>query len=243
MAKFCGKCGARLDEKTGLCSNCNASIMHKTSQKSSPSVHKVARKIRMSVVAFSFLLIALMCGIGLNYLGIIQVPFISDFLPFREVGDTSLRKNVETAIQNALSGDDSIDIIDSRGQSIDTLTGGDATQKIYEVLSFSVLETKQQENIVTATVTFVVPDILVLIEEYAGLDSRQSDFPNWLEGRLNDEFPIQEMTIPVQFIVEDKKVALVADEELYNVLIGGAMRYYAEQQRAAYETFLEGVSQ
>ena len=23
MAKFCGKCGARLDEKTGLCPNCD----------------------------------------------------------------------------------------------------------------------------------------------------------------------------------------------------------------------------
>lgn len=243
MAKFCGKCGTRLDEKTGVCPNCDVGIVHKTSQKLSPPAHKVARKIRISVVAVGFLVAALVCGIGLNYFGIIQIPFFSDFLPVREARDVSMRKNVETTIRNALSGDDSIGIIDPEGRVIETLTGGDTTQKIYEALSFSILETEQQENTVTATVTFVVPDILVLVEEYASLDSRQSDFPNWLEDRLDDEFPTREMTIPVQVIVEDEKVALVADEELYNVLTGGAMRYYTEQQRAAYETFLEGVSQ
>lgn len=37
MAKFCGKCGARLDEATGLCPNCDADKMSKDSIQSQPS--------------------------------------------------------------------------------------------------------------------------------------------------------------------------------------------------------------
>ena len=32
MAKFCGKCGARLDEKTGLCPNCHANELNQERQ-------------------------------------------------------------------------------------------------------------------------------------------------------------------------------------------------------------------
>lgn len=32
MAKFCGKCGAKLDETTGLCPNCNAEDAEKISE-------------------------------------------------------------------------------------------------------------------------------------------------------------------------------------------------------------------
>lgn len=37
MAKFCGKCGAKLDEATGLCPNCDADKMQKSSTQSQPS--------------------------------------------------------------------------------------------------------------------------------------------------------------------------------------------------------------
>lgn len=37
MAKFCGKCGAKLDEATGLCPNCDADKIQKDSTQSQPS--------------------------------------------------------------------------------------------------------------------------------------------------------------------------------------------------------------
>lgn len=37
MAKFCGKCGAKLDEATGLCPNCEADKIKKESTQSQPS--------------------------------------------------------------------------------------------------------------------------------------------------------------------------------------------------------------
>ena len=37
MAKFCGKCGAKLDEATGLCPNCDADKIQKGSTQSQPS--------------------------------------------------------------------------------------------------------------------------------------------------------------------------------------------------------------
>ena len=33
MAKFCGKCGAKLDEATGLCPNCDADKLNKQIEK------------------------------------------------------------------------------------------------------------------------------------------------------------------------------------------------------------------
>lgn len=33
MAKFCGKCGTKLDEVTGLCPNCDAEKMEQTNKK------------------------------------------------------------------------------------------------------------------------------------------------------------------------------------------------------------------
>ena len=32
MAKFCGKCGAKLDEATGLCPNCDADKLNKQTE-------------------------------------------------------------------------------------------------------------------------------------------------------------------------------------------------------------------
>ena len=44
MAKFCGKCGARLDEVTGLCPNCDADKMQKDSKKKSKSERRTQKK-------------------------------------------------------------------------------------------------------------------------------------------------------------------------------------------------------
>ena len=44
MAKFCGKCGARLDEVTGLCPNCYADKMQKDSKKKSKSERRTQKK-------------------------------------------------------------------------------------------------------------------------------------------------------------------------------------------------------
>lgn len=45
MAKFCGKCGAKLDETTGLCPNCDADKMQKDSAQSQPS--KVPERVQV----------------------------------------------------------------------------------------------------------------------------------------------------------------------------------------------------
>ena len=37
MSKFCGKCGSKLDEATGLCPNCDADKIQKDSTQSQPS--------------------------------------------------------------------------------------------------------------------------------------------------------------------------------------------------------------
>ena len=46
MAKFCGKCGAKLDEATGLCPNCDADKLQKGSIQSQQSEKEVSEQAR-----------------------------------------------------------------------------------------------------------------------------------------------------------------------------------------------------
>ena len=103
MDKFCGKCGSKLDEATGLCPNCVAEKIkrqaeqpdeqpksaEKRSVKKRKSKEKRARltseqKIRRFFVKrFLWLILFIVIASGaiawLSYMGIIDIPFLSDF--------------------------------------------------------------------------------------------------------------------------------------------------------------------
>lgn len=56
MAKFCGKCGSKLDEKTGLCPACNSNDINKTKELSVMITEK-AKKKNIRVVIYIVVLI------------------------------------------------------------------------------------------------------------------------------------------------------------------------------------------
>lgn len=51
MAKFCGKCGTKLDETTGLCPNCNAEKIVKRTEKTVELTSKVEENNESTVTA------------------------------------------------------------------------------------------------------------------------------------------------------------------------------------------------
>lgn len=127
MAKFCGKCGTKLDEATGLCPNCDAArieassvqkkpperteqkqeVAHETEKplgkkeekKKRKAEKKAAKKAKkkekraklttgqkvrrffLKLFLWLILLVVLAGGTigGLSYMGIIDIPFLSDF--------------------------------------------------------------------------------------------------------------------------------------------------------------------
>ena len=44
-------------------------------------------------------------------------------------------------------------------------------------------------------------------------------------------------------MVQDDGLVLIADEELLNVLTGGALQYYVDQQKSIYEKVMEGIAE
>ena len=267
MAKFCGKCGSRLDVDTGLCPHCDQEKLETTRDlpktgeevfqggkdhslpiagKQSSSIDNgkkphsrrkkgVALKICLILLAVVILLGSILCA--LTYFDMIRIPLLSGFL------HSATDDAVESSLYSVLSGDDSVAIVDAQGQPVDSLTGGIMSQKMFESISYSIVKTAQKDNILTATVVFIVPDALALVDEYGGLDSPEDDFSTWLVNRLDGSFPTVKMTVPVQFMVQDDGLVLIADEGLLNVLTGGALQYYVDQQKNAYEKVMEGIAE
>lgn len=98
MAKFCGKCGTKLDETTGLCPNCDIDKIHlskkekkkqkqadrKDTQKDRRKSWSLGRKIRnvfLKIILTVFLMSVLIGVVGaLEYFEIIDVPIVENLL-------------------------------------------------------------------------------------------------------------------------------------------------------------------
>ena len=96
MANFCGKCGSKLDENTGLCANCNPNIDSVKSPKGKKQAKKERRKAQLAAMSFGqkvqrfllkFLLtlsllfiLAIGTTIALTYFNIIDFPAVNDIL-------------------------------------------------------------------------------------------------------------------------------------------------------------------
>lgn len=75
MGKFCGKCGAELDQKTGLCPHCDAEKIKAQARK------KTKRKRVKCVLAALLAGIVLLCAlVGLSYFNIVHIPDISNWI-------------------------------------------------------------------------------------------------------------------------------------------------------------------
>ncbi|MDE6662607.1 MAG: zinc ribbon domain-containing protein [Lachnospiraceae bacterium] len=92
MAKFCGKCGTKLDEATGLCPNCDAdklknkkAISKKEAKKAKRTAGALRQRIGRIFFKFSlivFLVSALAVGAAgaLEYFDVIDIPIVAELL-------------------------------------------------------------------------------------------------------------------------------------------------------------------
>lgn len=274
MAKFCGKCGSKLDDTTGLCPNCDTDKLKEQSDKSEPvdiakSTQETAptsekplskkeakkkrkadkkaekkekraqwstgKRVRRFLFKAVLILIALVIGVlgALVYYDVVEIPFLSRWADAHR----SDEKSVEITIDKFLSNTNEISIVDEQGAAIDTLSGGRTAQKMFESISFSVLDTKEDNGTITADVSFTVPDTMSMLDEYLQTNPSDHSFALWLTERLQTDFPTLNCEIPVVFYQKNGEMTLVADQKLYNVLTGGARDYYVQQQKSLYESY------
>ena len=103
MAKFCGKCGAKLDENTGKCPNCEAEKSEKVGQKKIEkrkcwSTGKKIRRLLLKILVIILLFGIIAGGIvgGLTYFGIMDIPFAGKIMDNFGLNDQSddIEKNI-----------------------------------------------------------------------------------------------------------------------------------------------------
>lgn len=79
MAKFCGKCGTRLDETTGLCPNCDAKKIEKSKKYQKEIINRKKKILKLKIILGILILIIVTGGVFLlRYFGIVNVPVISE---------------------------------------------------------------------------------------------------------------------------------------------------------------------
>lgn len=242
MAKFCGKCGSKLDEKTGLCPQCgrppspnlptqsnhqnNATSSQKTTTRKGA---KPYRKLIITIICLVVLAFGTLGGLVVT--DTIQIPIIDHFL--LRFSDTAKYTDL---LESVLSGEDDVSFVDENGISIDTLSSGETAQKIMSLISFTIDGIQNEEDHTIAFVQFSVPDMIALSTEYVDNNNLDTDFLSWVRDRLKEDYPTAEIDAQIRFINNNGEFSLVVDKELSNVLTGGALSYYLENEKAAYES-------
>lgn len=127
MAKFCGKCGSPIDEKTGLCPNCDKTVTANPQKEKAKPAHKAEKKLSkkeikaekkrakhaalttgQKVKRFFLKLLAAILALGvlavgiiaaLSYFNVVNVPVISPAVAYivDKLSDRSEAKKIETA--------------------------------------------------------------------------------------------------------------------------------------------------
>ena len=243
MAKYCGKCGSKLDEKTRLCPKCRAvtsiesskgrKIPQQTSneRKGTTKVVATGRK-RLVILLLGFIVVCIGLVSALVLANVIHVPVLSNIL----MG----KSRYEKLLTDVIEGESSVNLIDSEGNEISSLTSGETSQKILASISFEVDVVERQEGKSVVTVRFTVPDIVALSKEYVDLEERNTDFLHWLQAELDGEYRTMEILTNITFVEQESEIYMVADANLYNALTGGALEFFTENQESAYESLKEG---
>lgn len=108
MAKFCGKCGSKLDEATGLCPNCDAGKPEENSIKKEEAVQKltIGRRVRKIFLKL-FLLLALLAVaaggvlVALTYYGVTDIAAVNELLTLAGFKDAAEESDDSENMQEA----------------------------------------------------------------------------------------------------------------------------------------------
>lgn len=98
MAKFCGKCGCRLDESTGLCPNCDADkLNHFKNKRADRSFGKKVKMFLLKLI-FAVVLLAVLfvAAIGvLVHFGVVDIPMLHDVMERVGVETISIEQDAD----------------------------------------------------------------------------------------------------------------------------------------------------
>lgn len=150
--------------------------------------------------------------------------------------------SVESQLDAILEGDNNLNVISNDGQRIDSLAGGETSAKILNCISYSVISTEVDGDTASSVIKFKIPDIVTMTEQFVQSQQDDTEFKIWLKEQLDGDYPIIEKEVTLKMVYQDKRWSLVATDDLYNILTGGALEYYIAQRQSAYDILKEAMA-
>lgn len=170
-------------------------------------------------------------------IAVVAIVIIATILVFGRKGPPPIEEQLDLLLSNG----DGVNIVSEDGEKIDSLQGGITATKIYESIEYSVLSEEVNGSNANFEVQFTTPDIVRMAESFSAehAEKQDIDFNSWLIDALDTEYATTKKTISLAMVYQNRDWALVANNDLYDVLTGGALNYYADQQKKSFEAWKE----
>lgn len=153
MAKFCGKCGTKLDVKTGLCPNCDTEKMSEGKKKNDLSLGKRIKRFFIKLFLILVLIMILVIGgiCTLVHFDIVDAPVIEEFL--EQIGLKKMNRDVPKQKEEVLYPDD---------YKVESIDAEEYFQKNSQILS--EIDVNESKNVPTEE------EVIVALEERGFVD-------------------------------------------------------------------------
>lgn len=73
------------------------------------------------------------------------------------------------------------------------------------------------------------------------MGQKTEGFEKWLNSKLSGKFPVQKRKVSLKLTEINEEFYIVASNELYDVMTGGAFNFVGQQEQEAYKKWLEQV--
>ena len=228
MAKFCGKCGSKLNEQ-GKCTNCKTQAF--VSVKKIKFSNEIIRKnmLKFCIFFVSILLIVATTVSILAYWHIINIPAISCLNK-----KMSLKKDFSSTIDVVLGKNESevayiSDMVSFSEDSYQIFEDTNVSRKITSEIKYSIDDIEINRTSGIAKIHFIAPDVYKIISDAINnsksFDSTQ-DLLNHIIETLSGEYPVIEQTVESSFELINDHWYWSPSKDVLNILSGNLYQYF-----------------
>ncbi len=216
MAKFCRKCGAKLDQATGLCPKCGCKKKH------------TGRGVIVVI-----LVLALIAG-GAGFAGW-KLGLLSN-----KGNDPEEALSYE--LDQLLNNNGGLHFVSEKGEPIRSLQGGDIQAKIMSCISYTLRPASVDKNTAVIDVRFTYPNLIALAQKYIAEGNNPDEFTEWIGEHLDKDAPYLNTSISFEMTKKENEWEITMPSGIYDVLSGGMQSYVQEKNAAKFDSLKEGAA-
>lgn len=215
MAKFCRKCGTKLDKVTGLCPKCEGKKKH------------TGRR----VIAIILVLALTAGGVGI---AVWQSGLLS------KKGNNP-EEALSYELEQLLDNNGGLHFVSEKGEPIRSLQGGDMQAKIMACISYTLQGASVDKNTAVIDVRFTYPNLIALAQKYIAEGNNPDEFTEWIGEHLDEDAPYLNASISFKMTKKENEWEITMPSGIYEVLSGGMQSYVQEKNAEIYDSLKEGA--